>query len=166
MIRMSKTEWGTYQQIVATLEMADIVEIDRYDYKHFVMYWGIDNKNGRALCFHVYKGDDNYGKKQLQYLDEVVGGDLCRRNNLLKEAKSRGLTERSKEEQINEAKKGLDRVDVTNCNYDVITNNCEVHVTNWKYSGRGFSKQVKHTRRFKFMSILFTYWLQPGYQFL
>lgn len=139
--RMSKTEWGTYEQIVGKLEIADIVEIDRYDYKHFVMYWGID-QNNRALCFHVYVDDDGNGKRHMQYLDDVVGQDPCRRNNLTKEAKSRGLKERSKEDQIKEASKGLSLVDITDCCYNVLSNNCETHVTDWKYTGGGFSKQV------------------------
>lgn len=144
--RMSKTDWGTYKQIIEKLKIADIVEIDRCDYKHFVMFWTIHedtNKNtSRAVCFHVYVDDDGDGKRHMQYLDEVVGQDQCRRNNLTKEAKSRGLTERPKEDQIKEASIGLSTFDITSCCYHYLSNNCETHVTNWKYTGAGFSKQV------------------------
>lgn len=137
---MDKSEWGTYEQIVGTLKKADIVEIDRNIYKHFTMFWGINANNGRAICFHVYK-DSEGGKKHMQYLDEVVGEHRCRINNLKMEANIRKLKERSKEAQIDEAKKGLDNVDFTSCSYNVLTNNCETYVTEWKYRA-GFSKQV------------------------
>jgi len=136
-----KSEWGTYEQIVGMLTQTDIVEVDRYDYKHFAMYWTNYKANNKALCFHVYK-DDGSGKRCLQYLDEVVGKDLCRINNLKKEAHLRKLMERSKKDQINIAGKGLDYDDVINCPYDVVNNNCETHVTRWKYNCDGFSKQV------------------------
>jgi hypothetical protein len=136
-----KSEWGSFEEVSRIVEMTDIIEVDRNNFKHFVMYWKKDPIFDRGLCIHIYK-EDGSGKKHLEYLDEVVGADKCRINNLGKEAKSRGVSEIPKEQQIAIALEGLSDQDFVDCDYSLV-NNCEKQVTEWKYgSGNGFSKQV------------------------
>jgi hypothetical protein len=72
--------------------MKDIIEVDRNNFKHFMMSWKKDPIFDRGLCIHTNK-ENGSGRKHLEYLDEVVRADKCRINNLGKEVKSRRISE-------------------------------------------------------------------------
>ncbi len=138
-----KLEWGSYEEVLEIVKMADIIEVDRNNCKYFVMFWRKRPFFNRGFCIHIYKDYDGSGKKYLQYLDEIVGRNKCRINNLRKEAKSSGLSELPKGQQIAIALEGLSDQEFVDCNYSVIKNNCEKYVTDWKYGfGNGFSKHA------------------------
>jgi hypothetical protein len=137
-----KSEWGSFDEVLRIVEMTDIIEVDRNNFRHFVMYWKEDPIFNRGLCIHINK-ENGSGRKHLEHLDEVVRRNKCRINNLGKEAKSRGLSELPKEQQIAIALEGLSDQDFVDCYYSLVNNNCEKQVTEWKYGiGNGFSKQV------------------------
>ncbi|XP_037044253.1 phospholipase A and acyltransferase 3-like [Bradysia coprophila] len=155
----SKPSFLTYDDlIVNNLKPGDLIEIDRGNYNHWVMFVN-KSENGSHWCFHVTTTSGDFEKKgavmssvgsvskaiasiRKHKLKDIIEDtdskpSKARINNKIEEANKKKCASRPIQQVIDQLEKLKDQT----VPYSLTTLNCEHYVTIWKY-GAGWSRQV------------------------
>jgi kelch-like protein 24/35 len=124
--------FDTVEKLIAS--KGDLIEIQRDIYAHWAVYVGDGN------VIHLLDSPDGKAQVVCQKLKEIVEGNVCRVNNLVKAAQRRQLVPKSVDDILKSAYEKLNDV----FEYHLINNNCEHFATHCRYGSR-FSEQALAT---------------------
>lgn len=158
----SKASFLSYKELIAKdLNPGDLIEIDRGNYNHWVMFANKCQITGTHWCFHVTTTDGDFEKRRamMSFVGSVRAAASIRKhklkdiiedndtgkpsqariNNKLAEAMKKKCAPRPIKKVIEHLEEQKDQT----VQYNLKNLNCEHYVTTWKY-GAGWSRQVEN----------------------